>query len=99
MAIKSKRDDEIQDKQVKKVVKEVLASSKPLLYNTIKLVNLISACVKLDGPVTGNKYVWSKAGAIVAVDEKDATELLKKKLGEKICCGNSGANMLFSISN
>ena len=75
----------------------VLETPKHRVYNTINLVNLISAKVKLLGPVTGNSYEWSKAGAVLAVDEKDAPGLLSKHLGDKVCCGSNAVNSIFAI--
>lgn len=86
--------DEVEDE-----TEEVtLVESKPTSYNKIGLVNKISAKVKLQGAVTGEFYIWEKAGAVVEVDERDAPDLLAKKLGEKHCCGG-GPTMLFEIQN
>ena len=76
-------EDKWEDEEV------VVETSRTLSYNTISLVNKISAKVKLRGSVTKNWYEWSKAGAKVGVDERDVPDLLKKKLGEKPCCGGN----------
>ena len=81
--------------------KPVLDRGKKVLYNTnkkVSLKSLLSARIRLQGSVTKKNYEWSKAGTIVDVDEKDAPDLLTKKLGEKFCCGGS-PNMLFELVN
>lgn len=65
----------------------VLATSKETTYNKVVLRSNINARLKLYGAVTGELYVWSKAGAEIEVDERDAKEFLAKSLG-KTCCGN-----------
>lgn len=74
--------------------KEVLATQETVTYNKTKLVCRISAEVKLQGSITGKFYRWEKAGAVVEVDERDASALLKKRLGEKHCCGGK-PNIIF----
>jgi len=76
---------------------DVLETTEPTVYNKISLINLISAKVKLTGPVTGKEYEWSKAGAVLAVDERDAPGLLSKHLGDKVCCGSDAVNRVFAI--
>lgn len=73
-----------------------VASPKQVEYNTIRLVNKIGARVKLPGSVTGKFYTW-KAGQAVEVDERDAPDLLKKKLGDRACCGSANQNFMFEI--
>jgi len=94
MASKRTSDDE---RELEEEV--VVAKEQPASYNksrTVKLVSMISARIRLDGPNSGKRYTWERAGAVVAVNEEDAELLLQKKLGEKPCCGGS-PNYLFSI--
>ena len=64
--------------------------------NTVKLVNKISARVRFPGK-SGKFYVWEKAGAIQDVEPEDVDDLLKKRLGDKACCGSSNINYIFEI--
>ena len=75
---------------------DVVAEEPEVIYNivdrkpaAVKLQLRIDAKVKLSGSVTGELYIWERAGAIVEVDEKDSLELLNKRLGKKSCCGGS----------
>ena len=77
---------------------EVVHENEPVeVYNTVKLVNKISARVELPGIITGTLYVWYRSGAIVEVDERDAPDLLEKRLGDKACCGSANKNHIFEI--
>jgi hypothetical protein len=64
---------------------------------TVKLVNKIGARVKMTGAVSGKQYDWKKSGMAVDVDERDVPDLLKKRLGDKPCCGSSNLNYVFEI--
>ena len=78
-------------------VKEVLETPTITPYNkTVRLINQISARVRLQGFVTRDWYEWSKAGAIISVDKRDAPALLEKRLGEKHCCGGT-PNIIFTL--
>ena len=83
------------------ITQQVFESSGNYVYNeevkTVKLVNKISARVELPGIITGTLYVWHRSGAIVEVDERDAPDLLEKKLGDKACCGSANKNYIFEI--
>ena len=60
---------------------------------TIDIVSCIDATVKITGTVTGQQYVFAKAGTVLAVDIQDADELLNKKKGRACCGGNSGTHI------
>lgn len=74
-----------------------VAEEAPKTYNTIKLVNNVSARIKIPGAVTGELYIWERAGAVVDVDERDAPGLLAKTLGSGRCCGSANKNVIFEI--
>jgi len=93
MASKKKSKPE-QKKVTLPETKVTLDTKKTVTYNKIKLRNLLSAKVKLPGSVTQEWYVWLKAGYVLEVDERDASALLEKRLGNKHCCGGS-PSMLF----
>lgn len=97
MASKSKSYRSYREDDEEEVVEEALETKPSVSYNTIKLVNTINAKVKLPGSITGKLYVWERAGAVVEVDERDAPTLLEKSLGGRLCCGNTGKNLIFSI--
>lgn len=63
----------------------------------INLVLCIDAHAEYDGKVSGRHYIWHKAGDTQLVQEEDASELLQKRLGTKLCCG-SGDNHIFEIN-
>jgi len=71
----------VSDEEVKKEVK----SSSP---KTVRLVLLKQLNLKYKGPITGNTYTFSGAGAEADVDEKDAEIMLAKRGG--LCCQGSG---------
>ncbi len=76
---------------------EVVENSTPVTINkTQKIESLLDAHLEYTGQVTGKSYAWHKAGDIQLVDEADAHELLAKRLGQKMCCGD-GDNRIFQI--
>lgn len=72
---------EEEKKEEPKVVKQSSQTVQLVLQRNLKL--------KYKGPVTGKEYVFSGAGAIVDVDEKDAEIMLQKRGGT--CCEGSGS--------
>lgn len=76
---------------------KVVAEEQPASYNTnkVKLQLRISTryIVPKDRTISGKRYEWERAGAIVEVDEIDAPGLLAKTLGNKTCCGSSPDNL------
>lgn len=73
---------------------------KPVSYNkeidTVSIRNLLDATVKLTGTVTGQRYVFHGAGAIVEVDSRDKDEILNKKRG-RACCGGQSGKSVFEL--
>lgn len=65
--------------------------------NLIEIQSLIDAHLLYAGKATLRQYEWKKAGDIVLVDNKDALELLEKRLGIKQCCGDQNGNKIFQI--
>lgn len=63
----------------------------------IKVQSLIDAHLFYTGQNSGKSYEWTRAGAIVMVNELDVPELLAKRLGGQTCCGSKGGNVIFSI--
>lgn len=57
--------------------------------NGIKITSLVDAHLEYTGRVSGKLYRWDRAGAVTVVDERDAPELLEKRIGNKSCCGGS----------
>ena len=78
-------------------IKEELVPQRTISYNkdsnTISIMSLVDATVKITGTVTGQLYVFGKSGAIVSVDKKDADEILNKKRGNSCCGGQSGKSV------
>lgn len=81
----------------REVHEEAVAPKEVQVYNIVKLVNQIGAAVKMQGSVTGKHYLWSRSGAVVEVDERDAPALLEKRLGDRACCGSANKNYVFAI--
>ena len=66
-------------------------SESVLPYNNevkVSLTSLLDARLVYTGQVTGQQYVWNKAGSIVEVDAEDSKILLAKRIYGS-CCGNS----------
>jgi hypothetical protein len=72
-----------------------------VLYNkkvSVKLRSLYDARLEYTGQTSGKQYQWNKAGSIVEVDAEDSEILLAKRIGGKLCCGNSrDVNKLFEL--
>lgn len=64
--------------------------------NLVEIVSRIDANLEYFGKATGRRYSWNGAGKIEKVHPEDVPELLSKRLGKKLCCGN-GTNQIFEI--
>jgi len=67
-------------------------SESNLPYNKetkVKIISLLDARLEYTGQVTGQQYVWIKAGSMVEVNAEDSVILLAKRIGGNSCCGNS----------
>lgn len=64
-----------------------------------KIQSLIDSRLLYTGQISGEQYEWSRAGDIVVVDERDVPEMLAKRLGTRLCCGNniSDGNRIFEL--
>ncbi len=64
-------------------------------YNTdtVSIISMIDAEVKVTGTVTRNLYVFPRPGQPVDVDIRDKDEILNKKRGRSCCGGISGKNL------
>lgn len=69
----------------------------PIINTVIKIRSLIDAHLIYDGRESGQRYEWTRAGAIIEVDEQDVPELLAKRLGGQTCCGNRDGNKIFEL--
>jgi len=73
--------------------KEAFAKQPSQSYNYKQVQSLVEARLIYTGTVTGTRYVWEKAGAILSVDERDVPDLLVQHVGTGSCCGGgTGAN-------
>lgn len=59
----------------------------------VDIVNLLDAKVIVTGTVTGKRYEFARAGAVISVDVRDKDELLNKTKGRACCGGNSNSNV------
>jgi len=73
----------------------VVKTAAQVTIKSIKIQSLISAHLMYSGRESGKQYEWTRAGAIVDVDETDVPELLSKRLGGKTCCGSGDGNVIF----
>lgn len=81
---------------IKPPVVETVSDSK--INSEILIESLIEAQLTYSGRVSGKQYVWKKAGDVIAVLPEDVPELLEKRLGGSICCGDhSTGNKIFQI--
>jgi len=62
----------------------------------VSIRSTIDAKVKVTGTVTGNLYIFDRAGAVVKVDIRDKDEILNKKRG-RACCGGTSGKLLFEL--
>lgn len=79
---------------------EPIDNSPSVAYNQGNAVSRTSLQLKFPAQVTriglvsGEQYVWDKAGSIVSVLTEDVEQLLQLKVGDGACCGGS-PNFLF----
>lgn len=64
--------------------------------DTVAIISLLDAKVKIIGTVTGNLYIFERAGAVLDIDIKDKDDILNKKRG-KACCGGIEGSRLFQL--
>lgn len=69
-------------------------TSKP---DTVSIISLIDGNVKITGTVTGNLYIFPRAGTAQDVDVRDKDEILNKKKG-RACCGGQSDGILFQLA-
>lgn len=77
-------------------------SESNVLYNksnvSVKIRSLYDARLEYTGQVSGKQYLWNKAGSVVEVDAEDSEILLAKRIGGRLCCGNSqDMNRIFEL--
>ncbi len=72
-----------------------MVSESIIIYKEIQL--LIDSRLLYTGQISGEQYVWQRAGDVILVDERDVPELLSKRLGGRLCCGEniSDGNRIF----
>ena len=60
-------------------------------YNqSVRLMSIFPAHIKINGSVTGKPYEWVNPGDIVSVEEDDAADLLSREIGGAGgCCGSA----------
>lgn len=61
--------------------------------DTVSIISCIDGNAKITGTVTGNLYVFPRAGTAQDVDVRDKDEILNKKKGRACCGGNSDARL------
>jgi len=92
-----KRSVDERDRKRVEVVKEKKKPVKRLTTKTIRIVLLHNKKVKTKGSVTGKMYVFSGAGAILSVDERDVSALLAKGVGGTSCCSGVPTSPYFEL--
>ncbi len=88
--------DERDSKRVE-VVKAKKEPVKRFPTKTVRIVLLRNKKVKTKGSVTGEMYVFSGAGAILSVDERDVPTLLAKGAGGTSCCSGVPTSPYFEL--
>lgn len=67
-------------------------------YSEVWVTSQVDAKVTIFGSVTGQKYVFARAGARVKVAVEDLDNILKKRLGGRACCGGAqDGNVMFVL--
>lgn len=62
----------------------------------MKIQSIIDAHLIYIGEVSRRQYEWQRAGDIVEVQKDDVPELLSKRLGKRLCCGQGNdGNRIF----
>ena len=65
----------------------------------VKMTLMIDANVKITGAHSGRNYVFSGAGSVEDVDERDVEWLLERRQGRRQCCGGGGGgNVVFTLA-
>lgn len=95
-----KEEDVIKEQYVfeePKPKKNVETVSVPKIYKSVPIRLRIDANYKVTGQISGRGYLFSGAGSVVDVDERDVELILTLRRG-KGCCGGGGANLLFELA-
>lgn len=77
--------------------REFFASLEEPIIETTKLVLKKNVKLKIIGSETANEYLFSGAGSVVDVDNRDVPKMLEKGLGNKCCGGSSSSTPYFEI--
>ena len=85
-----KRSFDERDSKRVKVVKEFVPKTVRIVLSRNKKVTTV-------GSVTGNTYVFPKAGSILDIDERDAPTLLAKGAGGTSCCSGQPSSPYFRL--
>jgi hypothetical protein len=85
---------------IREIIREepVVSVAKQSYNSTVKVQSLFPAHITYEGAISGQLYVWAKAGDIVSVQEQDVADLLSKRIGAGSCCnGSREGNVIFQI--
>ena len=70
---------------------------KKVVPKTVRIILSRNKKVKTKGSVTGNIYVFSGAGTVLDVDERDAPELLARGASRASCCSGQPTSPYFRL--
>lgn len=77
--------------------KPVVAKQGSQSYNYTNVQSIFDARLIFTGSVTGKRYEWPSAGAIVQVDSRDLPDLLVPAGNTPCCGGGLGGNVYFQV--
>lgn len=80
--------------------KTVVAEPQPeVRINRTRMQSLFPANVVYIGRISGERYIFPVAGAILEVDSRDVPDMLTYRIGTTGCCGggNADGNTVFQI--
>lgn len=81
-----------ESRPIEEVERDLMADGLLDAPETTKLVLKKNVQLKIIGSETANVYVFSGAGSVVDVDNRDVPKMLEKGLGGKSCCGSNSTS-------
>lgn len=78
---------------------EVVKVPDPPKDKVVKMELMIDSTVKVIGKYSGRNYLFSGAGSVQDIDERDVEWLLERRQGGRQCCGGGETgNVVFQLA-
>lgn len=85
--------------RTKRIITVAETPPETTINKELAVVSLYDSRLIYRGDVSGKRYEWGRAGAVVMVLSEDVPPLLEKRIGNRSCCGaRQGGNKVFELA-